>query len=80
MSGYLVSLVPSFIIFMSKLTIAGIIAVILGFVSGYIQNTYYGYVDEQGILHDSIFLPLSFLLITLGVVLLALALFSVLRK
>jgi len=58
---------------MSKLTFTAVTFIILGFISGYIQSTYYGYVDEQGILHDSIFLPLGVLLLFIGVILLAVA-------
>jgi hypothetical protein len=66
--------------FMSKLTIAGITFIILGLISGYMQNTYYGYVDAEGVLHDSFFLPLSVLLLILGVLLLIIALLVMLFK
>ena len=36
-----------------------------------IQKTFYGYVDEQGFLHDSLFLPLSVLMFVAGVAFLA---------
>lgn len=44
----------------------GLILFGLGIVSMIIQNTFYGYVDEAGVLHDSLFLPLGVLLIFLG--------------
>ncbi len=54
---------------MSKLTLLGITFLLLGILSGIIQNTFYGYVDAEGVLRDSLFLPLSFLFIGLGLVL-----------
>ena len=38
-----------------------------------IQNTFYGYVDEQGFLHDSLFLPLGVLMFVAGAAFLAAA-------
>ena len=40
-----------------------------------IQNTFYGYIDEMGIIHDSLFLPLGSLLIVLGLLLYVVSLF-----
>jgi hypothetical protein len=51
---------------MSKLTITSIAFIVLGFICGYIQNTYYGYVDAQGVLHDSLFLPLGVFSLLIG--------------
>jgi|GEM_PF-2367077 len=48
----------------------GFTLLVVGAISGYIQNTYYGYVDDAGIVHDSIFLPLGVLCIILGTVIL----------
>jgi hypothetical protein len=31
-----------------------------------IQNTFYGYMDETGVVHDSLFLPLGSLLVMFG--------------
>ena len=47
----------------------GIILLIIGVISVIIQNTFYGYVDAQGILHDSLFLPLGVISIILGTIL-----------
>jgi hypothetical protein len=60
----------------NKLILSGSVFVVLGIVSGIIQNTYYEYVDANGILHDSLFLPLSFLLVALGSIFL---LFGIIR-
>ena len=38
----------------------------LGLVSLFIQNTFYGYIDDNNVLQDSIFLPLGFFLFLLG--------------
>ena len=57
---------------MSKLSIAGIVFISLGIVSGLIQNIFYGYVDSDGILRDSLFLPLAFIFLGVGLILLTL--------
>jgi len=62
---------------MSKISIIGVTFVALGIISGFIQNTYYGYVDADGVLHDSLFLPLAFLFTGIGLFLL---LIQALRK
>lgn len=53
---------------MNKTTIFGMVMIVLGFISSIIQKCFYGYVDAEGILHDSIFLPLSFIFVAIGVV------------
>ncbi len=45
--------------FKSKLFIVSLVFILLGSVFLFIQNNYFGYVDTDGILHDSIFLPLG---------------------
>ena len=50
--------------------ITAIIFLIIGITSTIIQNTFYGYVDENGILQDSIFLPLGAFATLIGSVLL----------
>jgi len=47
--------------------ITGIIFLLIGFTFLLIQNIFYGYVDLNGILHDSIFLPLGVLFALVGV-------------
>jgi hypothetical protein len=51
---------------MSRLTWLGIIVLIAGVVSGILERTFYGYVDENNVLQESFFLPLAFILIFLG--------------
>ncbi|MCA9368048.1 DUF3955 domain-containing protein [Candidatus Kaiserbacteria bacterium] len=51
--------------------IAGIILLIIGVTSIIIQNTFYGYVDAEGFLHDSLFLPLGAFATILGFLLLS---------
>ncbi len=55
---------------MSKILIAGVIFIALGVASLCIQNTYYGYVDADGILHDSLYLPFAFIFMGIGLLLL----------
>jgi len=43
-----------------------VILITIGFLFGLIQHKYYGYIDDNGILHDSIFLPLSALFVITG--------------
>ena len=38
----------------------------MGLAFGYIENTFYQYIDENGVLIESWFMPLSFLCIFLG--------------
>jgi hypothetical protein len=52
---------------MSKTTIAAMIFILLGILSGVIQQTFYGYIDTKGVIHDSIFLPLAFICLTIGI-------------
>lgn len=52
-----------------KLFIASAVLFLIGLVFGWIQNSYYGYVDAEGILRDSLFLPLSVFSLLLGVIL-----------
>ena len=55
---------------MSKILIAGVIFIALGVASLCIQNTYYGYVDADGVLHDSLYLPFAFIFTGIGLLLL----------
>ncbi len=58
---------------MSKLMWAGIAALIFGSISGVLERTFFGYVDENNVLQESIFLPLAFILLFLGCGLIAIA-------
>ena len=44
----------------------GVAALIAGMVSGVLEKTFYGYVDENNVLQESFFLPLAFILVFLG--------------
>lgn len=59
---------------------AGIILLIIGVASIIIQNTFYGYVDAEGVLHDSLFLPVGSFATILGILLLAVWRITVLLK
>ncbi|WP_366928010.1 DUF3955 domain-containing protein [Sulfurovum sp.] len=45
-----------------------LLLLVLGLISFFIQNTFYGYIDKNNVLQDSILLPLGFLLFILGLV------------
>lgn len=62
------------IYFMKKSLFIGGAFIALAIVSFFIQNTYYGYVDAEGVLRDSIFLPLGVLSGLIGVALIVVAL------
>ncbi len=51
--------------------ISGIILLAVGVISICIQNTFYGYVDAAGVLHDSFFLPVGAVATILGILLLS---------
>jgi hypothetical protein len=51
---------------MSKLMWLGTALVVSGVVSGILEQTFYGYVDQNNVLQESFFLPLAFILIFLG--------------
>ncbi len=50
----------------TKLFMTSLFFLALGTISFVIQNLFYGYIDENGILHDSFFLPLSIISLLLG--------------
>ena len=52
----------------------------LGVVSFVIQNIFYGYIDENGILRDSFFLPLSVISLFLGGIILFFSIISLYFK
>jgi intracellular septation protein A len=56
---------------MVSMKIAGITLLIIGVASIIIQNTFYGYVDAEGVLHDSLFLPIGAFATILGISLLS---------
>jgi hypothetical protein len=56
---------------MDRMRITGITLLIIGTTSIIIQNTFYGYVDAEGVLRDSLFLPLGVFATILGIILLS---------
>ena len=50
----------------SKIVWLSFILFAMGIAFGYIENTFYQYIDENGVLIESWFMPLSFLCIFLG--------------
>lgn len=50
----------------SKTLVAGLIAAILGLASLGAENAFYGYIDADGVLRESAFLPIGMLLILVG--------------
>ncbi len=53
---------------MSKITWVGIILVIAGVTSGFLEKIFYGnQLDENNVVQENFFLPLAFILIFIGV-------------
>ena len=50
----------------SKVFWFSIILFAMGIAFGYLENTFYQYIDENGVLIESWFMPLSFLCIFIG--------------
>ena len=66
---------------MSKLMWLGLALVFLGLASGLLEQTLYGgQVDENGVLQESLFLPVAFILIFSGAGLIVSATGRALRK
>lgn len=59
-----------------KLTLAGVALIALAVLSGLAETLFYGGTDAEGVLQESLFLPLSFILAAVGVLVLAAAAFS----
>ncbi len=64
----------------SKLRIAGIIALVLAGLSWLAETTFYGDIGPNGVLQESFFLPLTFILAVLGVILILVSLLVKRRK
>ena len=58
----------------SRLRIAGIIALVLAGLSWLAETTLYGGIDPNGVLQESFFLPLTFILAAIGIVLFGISL------
>lgn len=52
----------------SKLFWISFILLIVGVIFGYLETTFYQYIDESGVLIESYFMPLSFLFIFIGAI------------
>lgn len=50
----------------SKVFWISIVLLVAGITFGYLENTFYQYIDENGVLRESWFMPLSFICIFLG--------------
>ena len=64
----------------SRLRIAGIIALVLAGLSWLAETVFYGDIDTNGVLQESFFLPLTFFLAALGVILILVSLVVKRRK
>ncbi|WP_299356186.1 DUF3955 domain-containing protein [uncultured Shimia sp.] len=64
----------------SRLRIAGIIALVLAGLSWLAEMAFYGDIDPNGVLQESFFLPLTFILAALGVILMLVSLLVKRRK
>lgn len=53
----------------SRLRIAGFLALVLAGLSGLAETAFYGDIDTNGVVQESFFLPLTFILAALGIVL-----------
>ncbi|MDU9007035.1 hypothetical protein [Sedimentitalea todarodis] len=59
-----------------KLQIAGLVSLALAGLSWLLETSFYGGIDSSGILQESMFLPLTFILAALGLILLATSLIT----
>ena len=57
----------------SKPLVAGLVFVLMGGAFVWLENTFYQYLDEDGVLHESMFLPLGALFMLIGIVMLIFA-------
>ncbi|WP_282611311.1 DUF3955 domain-containing protein [Pelagibius sp. Alg239-R121] len=57
-----------------KIQITGIAALVASAISLLLENIFYGYVGAEGVLQESLFLPIGFLLLALGAALVAVGL------
>ena len=64
----------------SRLRITGFIALVLAGLSWLAETVFYGTIDSSGILQESFFLPLTYILAALGIVLIFASLVIKLRQ
>jgi hypothetical protein len=55
---------------MTRSLFAGLAFLIIGISCLFIENIFYQYLDEDGVLHESFFMPLGALFLALGVLML----------
>ena len=60
----------------TKLFLASLFFMILGILSLFMENIFYGYIDQNGVLQESFFLPMSSFSFSLGLVAM---IFSIIR-
>lgn len=62
---------------MGKPLVAGLVFLLTGGVFVWLENTFYQYLDEDGVLHETMFLPLGVLFLLIGTVVIV---FAAVRK
>ena len=53
---------------MNRSLVIGLSLLFVGFAFLLMENTFYQYLDEEGVLHESFFMPLGVLGLTLGII------------
>ncbi|KPB02690.1 DUF3955 domain-containing protein [Ahrensia marina] len=64
----------------SKIRLIGISAIIIAVLFWLAEKVFYGGIDADGVLQESFFLPLSFLVGAIGILLLVVSLFTSAKK
>jgi hypothetical protein len=52
----------------NKLLLSGLLFALIGVAFVCLESTFYQYVDEDGLLHESLFMPLGFIFASIGFV------------
>jgi Na+/melibiose symporter-like transporter len=53
----------------NKFLLLGLFFTLIGVAFGFIENTFYQYIDEDGVLHESLFMPLGLIFAAIGLLL-----------
>ena len=64
----------------SKLGFSGLLFLLIGVISLFLENTYYQYIDENGYLHESLFLPIGVFSLIIGATLICIVIIKKLLK